>query len=183
VSDASDRYCAVIEANHLALYRYWCERILGSYLCEDDASFVVITGVPHAAVYNVLLLTLRDEPLAPEAIRERIAATLQPFKVLRVPLVWYVWPSSRPADLARHLEAVGPARVVNSPAMALDRTAWPGNVPHPPSLRMEQVRDASTLERWIDLPFTGFGFCRQADEEPVAMTALFLCGHAAARPP
>ncbi len=198
MSDAPDQYSAAIEANHLALYRYWCERIPGSYLREDDASFIAITGVPHLAFGNVVLRTLWDESLAPKAIRERIAATLQPFKARRVPLIWYVWPRSRPADLGRYLEAAGPASVGNSPAMALDLDAWPDNVPHPPGLRIEPVRDAIMLERWIDVLFMGAVSSEQAyadvrllarahgydipfrdylgwlDEEPVATTSLFV---------
>jgi GNAT superfamily N-acetyltransferase len=197
MSDPPDRYSAAIESNHLALYRYWCERIPGSYLREDDAVFIAITGIAHP-LGNAVLRTRWDASLAPEAIRERIAATLEPFKARRVPLIWYVWPWSRPADLGRSLEAAGPADAGSSPAMALDLATWSDETSGPPGLRIERVHDAATRERWSDVASAGSGFSQQGaeavrplarvagygdplrhylgwlDEEPVATTALFV---------
>ncbi len=70
---------------------------------------------------------------------------------------WLIFPSCRPADLGRRLEARG---MPGGPAgnwMLAELPLRPPELPVPPGFRFEQVRDAETLAEWARVSAAGFG--------------------------
>ena len=114
------------------------------------------------------------------------------------PFTWAVWPSNRPADLGRRLEAAGIASDGEGPLMALDLEEADLALDPPPGLTIERASDPSALAEaspvtlaMIDDPAAqavfsaayealAFGtertlvlFVGRLDGRPVATSALF----------
>ncbi|HEV2235126.1 MAG TPA: GNAT family N-acetyltransferase [Ktedonobacterales bacterium] len=89
--------------------------------------------------------------LAPGAdVDATIAATLDAFRARNQACTWWIMPSTRPADLPARLEAHGFVRdAFEMPAMTVDLTTLPSEVPAPPELTVREVLDPLTLHLWL----------------------------------
>ena len=92
--------------------------------------------------------------LASDGIDASIEAALVPFRSRKLPMRWWISPSTRPADLGRLLEAYGLTHLQDTPGMAVDLLELNEGLTAPFGLTVERVGDLKALERWIEA-FTG----------------------------
>lgn len=140
-----------IEANLWELPAYWGQS--PQVELHDDADMMwYVTGVAHPML-NAVVRT----QLAPGDMDARIEETLNHFKSRKLPMMWWIGPTTRPADLGEHLEARGLIHAGDSPGMAVDLQALKEDLSMPSDLKIERVGGVETLREWLH-PFTsGFG--------------------------
>ncbi len=93
----------------------------------------------------------------PGDVDRHIAQTLEIFRSRRVPMTWWIGPSSRPADLGRRLEAQGLARLGDEQGMAADLATMKEEWPAVPGLTIARVADDGDLRHWLRVFARAFG--------------------------
>jgi ribosomal protein S18 acetylase RimI-like enzyme len=139
-----------IEANQfeaLRSFRYWSQ----AEAHDGPDMLWTITYIPFAMFNNVF-----RAQLAPDNIDGAIEAAIARGRSRNVPMIWWVGPATRPANLGEYLEAHGYTRAGICPGMAVDLQAFNESLPAPPGLTIEQVSDDETLEKWCHAFVVGF---------------------------
>ncbi|HET8628898.1 MAG TPA: GNAT family N-acetyltransferase [Thermomicrobiales bacterium] len=143
---------AAIEANQFAFLQYFGRGPGGEVQELPDATRTV-SGIPHG-MFNVVM----GARFAPGDADERIAATLDYYRGLGLPLSWLVSPSTRPADLGARLVAHGLRHLFDDPWMALDLAALHEDQPAPPAgFAIREVEDLADLRLYDEAATRGFG--------------------------
>jgi GNAT superfamily N-acetyltransferase len=106
-----------------------------------------ITDIPHPMVNGIF-----DAQLTSELIEEGIENIIDLYQENHVPFEWYVWPTSTPADLSKHLLANNFSHSHNMPSMLADLAALPTEVPIPANVRLERISSEVLLLDWM-VPF------------------------------
>jgi len=96
--------------------------------------------------------------LAPTETDVMIEVTLDYFRSRKLPLMWWIGPSTRPVDLDKHLEAHGFTPWTDMPGMAIDLVTPKECLPSPPHLTIKPVEDIETLREWAHPFAVTFGF-------------------------
>jgi ribosomal protein S18 acetylase RimI-like enzyme len=123
---------------------------------HDDGDVVHgTTGIP-IEVFNGATCARFDEATADE----RIEQVLGPMRAERIDISWVVGSTSRPADLARRLEAHGLVHDEELPVLGMDLEGW-RSVPPAAGLSLEWVRDRASFDEATRVMFAGF---RMPDE-------------------
>lgn len=104
-----------IERNLVYVFREFARILPGAEVHESDELFWVLTPI-RIALFNSLFAARLDPSSADAAIETVKAGAL----AMGVPLLWWVLPDDRPADLGRRLTAAGFRHVDASPCMSLD---------------------------------------------------------------
>ncbi|PKN65978.1 MAG: N-acetyltransferase [Deltaproteobacteria bacterium HGW-Deltaproteobacteria-15] len=94
--------------------------------------------------------------LDPEKVDGYIEAAKSRASSRGVPLLWWIGPATRPADLGGRLAAHGFLHEGHAPGMAVRLCELSGNVPVPSDLTIVEVQDATTIETWCHTAATGF---------------------------
>jgi GNAT superfamily N-acetyltransferase len=139
-----------IEANDYQLWAFF-GRSPQVELYDDPEMMWLVSGIPHPG-FNGVFRT----QLVPGDIEARISETLAHFKARHLPMTWWISPSTRPANLGKHLEAHGLTHTVE-PGMAVDLLVLNEDRPKPSSLKIEYVRDVETLTKFSHAADIGFG--------------------------
>lgn len=119
---------------------------------ESDMLWVV-TGIPHPYLNCVL-----HAQLVPGDIDARINANLTHFRSRLLPMTWYIGPSTRSADLGKHLTIHGLTHTEDSTGMAVDLLALNEDLPAPSGLTIEHIGDVETLQKWLHIVTTSFEY-------------------------
>lgn len=119
---------------------------------SDDKLAWVLTGIAEP-FYNAVVRTR----LASDEADAAVARVLALFRHRRVPMLWWVLPSSEPVDLGVRLDAQGLTYRGEGPGMAADLTALPDNAPALPGFTVERVRDVVSLMEWIRTNEAAYG--------------------------
>lgn len=196
-STATD-HLAILERDFVAAW--WILAQAGGYELHDhDGLRWFHTGAPEAYANAVLVTDLADDEA--DAV---IDATLGELRGRGVPFLWWVFPSSRPVDLADRLAARGLVADSPWPAMTVptDRLIAPAQVG---GLEIRRVFGEPDFRRYLDTfgPILapseafrtvfatgarGIGFAPDApevhflgllDDEPVGTASLLTAGGAA----
>jgi GNAT superfamily N-acetyltransferase len=183
-----------IEANAIEGCKAW-QGWPGLELHEEPDMNWTLTKIPFALFNNVFRVRV-----APDNIQASIEAVLARVKGRNVPMLWWVGPSTQPADLATHLVARGLLFAGSSVGMAVDLLALNPSLSTPPGLSIEEVDSTETFgawcrvmtsvyefpdfaaRAWFDMHFSlGLGrqqpwrhFLARLDGKPVATASLFL---------
>ena len=104
-----------IEQNLVYVFREVARALPGAEVHESDGLFWVLTPI-RIALFNSLFGARLDPSNAEAAIEAVKARAL----AMGVPMLWWVLPDDRPADLGRRLTAAGFRHVDTSPCMSLD---------------------------------------------------------------
>jgi GNAT superfamily N-acetyltransferase len=104
-----------IEQNLVYVFREFARSLPGAEVQDNGELFWTLTPI-RIALFNSLLAA-RFDPSRAEAAIEAVKARAQ---AKGVPLLWWVLPDDRPADLGLYLLAAGFRHVDASPCMALD---------------------------------------------------------------
>lgn len=139
-----------IEANYWEFWAFF-GRSPQVELHDEPEMMWLVSGIPHPG-FNGVFRT----QLAPDDIDARIGETLAHFKARRLPMLWWISPSTRPANLGKHLEDHGLTHTAE-PGMAVDLLALNEDVPQPSGLEIEHVRDLETLKKFGHAADIGFG--------------------------
>ena len=135
---------AAIEANMAEFWRCF-GRLPGAVMHDEPDLLWFATGVPDGSLNGVIHSQFTDDDAA-----SRIDETLEYFGRRRLPMQWWVGPSSRPADLGELLEARGLAsRPWRPPGMAVDLEGL-ASLAAPAGLEVRRVADEATVKSWLD---------------------------------
>ena len=140
---------AVVPALEANMAAFWAGygRAPGAEIYEEEDLLRVLTGASEPLFNGVFRASL-----PPDAVDGAIAETLARVASRRVPMYWWVGPSTRPADLGTHLERRGFTHVGNSPAMAVELHALSEAPSRIPGLAVTTVGDLeakiTTSVRW-----------------------------------
>ncbi|MEX1253784.1 MAG: GNAT family N-acetyltransferase [Dehalococcoidia bacterium] len=183
--------------NVVALWGACCAQLPGAELHDDADVLWFTTGNTAAPWLNQVLAARFDD----DALDEQIERALAPFKERRLPMLWSLGPSTRPADLGARLAGRGLSKVSAMPAMAIDLDAL-GDVAMPPAFEVVLVDSDAAVRTWGDTYIRAFempeapgrvlldayarmGFAGDSparhyvgllDGEPVASATLFIGG-------
>ena len=134
---------AAIEANMAEFWRCF-GRLPGAVMHDEPDLLWFATGVPDGSLNGVIHSQFADGEAA-----SRIDETVEYFERRRLPMQWWVGPSSRPAGLGELLEARGLAsRPWRPPGMAVDLGAL-SRLETPAGLTVHRVRDEATVKSWL----------------------------------
>jgi ribosomal protein S18 acetylase RimI-like enzyme len=144
-----------VEAIEDGVFRFWSHLgrspQLGLYDGPDMIRFTSDVASPFCN--NIL-----RADLSPDDIDATIETALAPFKSRRVPVRWWITPSTRPANLSKYLEAHGLTLMADVAGMAVDLAALNETLREPSGLTIEQVSDVKTLAEWVPVSTSSFGF-------------------------
>jgi GNAT superfamily N-acetyltransferase len=142
---------AAVEASHWEYYAYLAQTTSGQVRDDEEMGWA-LTGIPHPMFNGVFHARLVPEQLDGAIIE----ATLAPFKAHRLPLCWWISPTSRPDDLPRRLAAHGLKFAEELPGMAVDLRALSEELPPVPGLTIEPVIDRESLWQFVSVLSAGF---------------------------
>lgn len=145
------RLLAALEANTSEAYAD-CARNRPGQVDVTHAMIRYISGDP-ISLFN----GIGQARLAPEQLDAQIEAALQPFVARKLPMLWWVGPSSRPADLGARLVAHGMAYDGDTPGMAIDLHALDQASATPSSLTIAPATSREAMEEWSYAAGHGFG--------------------------
>lgn len=113
-----------------------------------------ISGLP-ISLFNGIVRT-RLAATSDADLHARIETALMPFKARQVPMVWWVTPSSHPADLSARLDGHGLTHAGADPAMAVDLAVLP-ELALPEGVEITAVTDLAGLRQVVDVVCAGYG--------------------------
>lgn len=144
---------AAIESNLCEWMRAWdWANSPKGQVVDDPFVFWAISGVPIVDCNGVFRADFANET------ESRIDAALEPFRQERMPMCWWIGPSSRPADLGERLQSHGLVHVGNPPGMAVDLGESARDTRRSIDLQIEVVTDRAGLHDWTRVAGKGFGF-------------------------
>jgi hypothetical protein len=141
---------AALEEN-LVAYIMYCSCVPGAKAYHEFDHIAAITGIPQPSL-NVVMRSRFTQ----NAIEERIAQVMQPFKERRVPMLWRIFPGTEPVNLGQYLIAHGLTAYENEPGMAVELAALPQDMHTLAGLTIEEVESKETLNEWIETAALAF---------------------------
>jgi len=141
-----------IEAN-MVQFRSNIGRLPHSKLRHYGSGVSIINqDIPHY-IYNTVLGVSLDQADPRSAIGE----ILEPYRQLKLPVLWWAGPASQRAELGMYLEEAGLVKSLELPGMAaqIDPVLAQTASAHP-ELVIEQVTDSKGLQAYMQV-FRGFG--------------------------
>jgi hypothetical protein len=121
--------------------------------CEDDPPGVKrsISDIPMS-LYNSIM----DAQLKPEDVETTIQFIIADAVRRKVPALWWVGPSTRPADLASHLLEAGFVVEEDGVGMAVILAELNESLPSPAGLSIQPARDEASWMDWCRTMAAGF---------------------------
>ena len=141
-----------IEENLCALFSLLIGSLPQAEVHDEPEMLWTTTHIPYP-LFNVVLRA----QLSHETVDAAIETAIARYKARNVPMLWWTGPATRPANLGKSLEAHGLTQAGNDPGMAVDIQSLPENIPAPPGLTIDQVKDIETLKKWLGVFAVGFG--------------------------
>jgi GNAT superfamily N-acetyltransferase len=131
---------------------------------EDDPPGLKrsISPVP-LALFNSIM----DANLASDNVDMAIQSVKADAEARKVPVLWWIGPSTRPADLATHLERHGFSLDDETPGMAVNLSKINEALPGPEGLAISEVVGAVAIQEWCNTMAEGF-------EVPASMLSLVV---------
>jgi GNAT superfamily N-acetyltransferase len=117
-----------------------------------------ITNIPYTLLNSVM-----DARLAPEQLDAAIQSIMADARSRNVPLLWWTGPSTRPADLGKHLEKHGFIHDDEAPGMAVDLAKLNESLPFPEGLSFQLAQDDASWQQWSNTMALGFEIPSSAD--------------------
>jgi GNAT superfamily N-acetyltransferase len=117
-----------------------------------------ITDIPMSLLNSVM-----DARLAVNQVDETIQAVIADARPRKVPLLWWLSPSTRPADLGKHLERHGFKLDEESPGMAVHLAEIEESQSMPEGLSIHLAQDDASWLEWSGAMAAGFEIPASAD--------------------
>ena len=138
--------------NHLIEFIMYCSCIPGAQASRHVDHIAAITGIPQPSL-NVVMRANLDEP----TILTRIEEIMVPFKDRRVPMLWWIFPGTKPLKLGEYLIQSGLLASGIEPGMAIELDQLPTDVIYPAGFSIEEVASDESLQEWISVSARAFG--------------------------
>jgi GNAT superfamily N-acetyltransferase len=144
-----------------------------------------ITDLPMALFNSIM-----DARLEPAQVEPAVQVIIEDARCRKVPVIWWVGPSTQPSDLGERLEELGFLHDEEVPAMGVDLLQINELTPVVPGLVVEPARADDSWEVWCQVMAVGFDvpaphdlfikswqdLMRQADPETTLAFTGFLYG-------
>jgi GNAT superfamily N-acetyltransferase len=147
-----------IEANLGELYGLF-QNLPGAEVHRDEDMLWCITDNPFSFFNGVL-----SARLAPGKIDDAIEKAKSRCNSRSVSMLWWVGPSTKPADLGAHLAAHGFEYLGDEQGMAVDLRSLDEDYLAAPGLIIEKVNDLQALKHWGRVFTAGFDWPVSAGE-------------------
>jgi ribosomal protein S18 acetylase RimI-like enzyme len=118
-----------------------------------------LTDVSDWSMFNSIVRAQLDK----ECIGTAIEAVIARGRSRNVPLMWWVGPETRPANISDDLNEHGFELVDESPGMAVDLLTIPPIPTGPSDLIINQVQDIESLKIWCQVSAAGFEMTNSAE--------------------
>lgn len=148
-----------IEDNRCALWSLFA-RLPGAEIHEGPDALRVITN-ERLPEFN----TVHRARFAPTEVDAAIEAAMARARARGVHLMWFVGPSTQPADLGDSLKAHGFVHQQDVVGMAMDLLNLPDRMPMPSGVEIREATDEQDLRTWCGTMVAAFGM-QDAAAEP-----------------
>jgi GNAT superfamily N-acetyltransferase len=147
---------AVVAALETSFYRAFT-RLFATEISQNELDNPAIplryvSGIPFPLCNGVLRVNF-----SPEEADRKITETLDYFKSRQLPMTWFVFPSSQPADLGERLVAHGLTPFEKDTGMEFDLTTLAAEETLAPGLEIKRVANEATLQEWVQTNLKGYG--------------------------
>ncbi|GCE08738.1 hypothetical protein KDAU_60670 [Dictyobacter aurantiacus] len=142
---------AAMEKNLIEFIMY-CSCIPGAQAYQSSDHIAAITGIPQPSL-NVVMGVKMDE----QTIMTRIKEIMIPFQARQVPMLWWLFPDTQPANLGYYLKRSGLQYNGTEPGMMIELSRLPTTLPTIDGFSIEEVEDATALNEWIQVSSIAFG--------------------------
>ena len=155
-SPLSSSRAQAIEESLLEYFAKLGEKSPQSFQIEEGSGGLyiawLISGVKYSDFNAVCLSKIpRDEA---DQIIDRV---LEPFKFSKVPMEWWITPSSSPPDLRDRLEKRGLKLREEMWGMSADLSKLPETTELPSGLQVKRIENAYQMIEWVDCSGAAFG--------------------------
>ncbi|MBZ0298918.1 MAG: GNAT family N-acetyltransferase [Anaerolineae bacterium] len=140
-----------IEANFLAAFEQF--RTLPQVQIVESPYVMRITS---SAVPDPLVNGILRAQFPPDSADRHVEEIVAYFRERHLPLLWQIWPSTRPDDLGARLVAAGLSAAGWNAGMALDLHQVADPLPLPPDLTIQSVENEVHLQQWLRTLSAGF---------------------------
>ena len=141
---------AALEANLVEQVKYYGKSPLVTFYDEENM-IRMMTGLP---LINLNLVA--GARLITEQIDQQIEIALTPFRKQKVPLIWWVGPTTIPNDLGSHLENHGLKKAFDMLGMFYDLENLKEELTFPPNFNHQLVDNYEKLKNWAEAQTQGF---------------------------
>lgn len=153
---SSDKFIKAIEENMFAWIPVF-GRLGRTYLNDPPGVRRSLTDV-RASVFNSVM----DARLEDEQVDGVVQAVLSDARARKVPVLWWISPSTRPVDLGKRLETYGFTHDGTEPGMAVELANLNQSLPAPEGLSIQLVRDDADRRQWSQILAGGFEISESA---------------------
>jgi len=148
---STTRIITAIEENLyylIPLYRQW-----GKAEVHDEGDIKwSITDIPFSLVNSIM-----GARLDPGSVDATILSIITKVQLRKVPVLWWIGPSTLPRDLGSYLEKHSFVNGGQVSGMAVDLANVKENLPEPAELTVRLVTDTETRRQWSHVCAVGFG--------------------------
>ncbi|MFX0151737.1 MAG: GNAT family N-acetyltransferase [Candidatus Hodarchaeota archaeon] len=139
-----------LEANLIEQVKFYGTSPLVN-LYDENNMVRIVTGLP-ISIFNLIAGTTFTE----NDIDHKIELALKPFKKQKVPMIWWVGPTSTPRNLGTYLEKHGLEKSFDMLGMFYDLEKLENNLNLPPSFIYYRVDTNHLLRLWTETQTEGF---------------------------
>ncbi len=151
LQDFSPARLAVANEESLASWIPVFSKLEGSQVNNLSGVKRSISNIPMS-----LLNSIMDTQLAPEQVEPTIEYLIADAKARKVPILWWVGPSTRPSDLAEKLVSHGFSIDEDGPGMAVELSILNQNLPSPEGCSIQPAQDDASWWAWSRTMAQGF---------------------------
>ena len=181
----------LIEKNLSCFLANWKD-LEGVEFVEDTTKTQLVTGMPFAFLNSIVNVDFSNNT------EGQLSKAIRLFKESKVPVLWWIGPSSKPIDLDVHLEKLNFTKIDEPPGMYIKLKDLNLTDMKKTDLMVELVQTTEQLEDWVKVFVEGIGvpedrredlhkaetsmlekkdylrFVGYSDGEPVTISALIL---------
>ncbi len=140
---------AALEANLIEQVKFYAKSPLAIFYDENNM-VRVISGLPVSILNLIVGAKLSDD------IEGQIQNALKPFKKQKVPMIWWVGPTTEPEDLGDSLIDQGLKKSFEMPGMFYDLENLEGELKFPSEFSFKQVNNDNLLKIWAETQSKAF---------------------------
>lgn len=139
-----------VESNLVDFWEVYGRAARGEFYA-DPRIIRFATGLPVPIFNGIVYAHLQDDNLDRE-----ITDALTPFMARRLPMIWWIGPSSEPTSLHAALESYGLVHVADVPGMAIDLLGLPDSPTRCSEFTITPVHDMAALKQWMSITSIAF---------------------------